>query len=55
MTKYYVYPDGTITDEPLSFKATTPLVPSFMSDDYYVLEAWDYEEAYEQAYLLGLI
>lgn len=45
MTKYYVYPDGTITDEPMEF----------MSDDYYVLHAWDYEEAYEQAYLLGLI
>ena len=45
MTKYYVYPDSTITDHPYSW----------MSDDYYVLEAWDYEEAYEQAYLLGLI
>lgn len=45
MTKYYVYPDGTITDH----------LYYWMGDDYYVLEAWDYEEAYEQAYLLGLI
>ena len=42
---YYVYPDGTITEEPLSF----------MSDDYYILEAQDYEEAYEMALMLGLI
>ena len=45
MTNYYVYTDGTITEEPLSF----------MSDDYYVLEAQDYEEAYEMALMLGLI
>lgn len=42
---YYVYPDGTITEEPLSF----------MSDDYFVLEAQDDEEAYEMALMLGLI
>ena len=65
--KYYIYPDGTISEEPLDFKATTPpdglrsaelpsaLVPSCMSDDYYVLEAQDYEEAYEMALMLGLI
>lgn len=40
--KYYIYPDGTISLE-------------FMSDDYYVLEAQDYEEAYEMALMLGLI
>ena len=44
MTNYYVYPDGTITEEPLSF----------MSDDYYVLEAQDHEEAYEMALMLGV-
>ena len=32
--KYYIYPDGTISEEPLDF----------MSDDYYVLEAQDDEE-----------
>ena len=42
MTNYYVYPDGTITEEPLEF----------MSDDYYVLEAQDHEEAYEMALML---
>ena len=42
---YYVYPDGTITEEPLSF----------MSDDYFVLEAQDDEEAYETALMMGLI
>lgn len=45
MTTYYVYPDGTITQEPLDF----------MSDDYYLIQADNDEEAYEQAYLLGLI
>ena len=39
--KYYIYPDGTISEEPLDF----------MSDDYYVLETQDYEEAL----MLGLI
>ncbi len=29
---YYVYPDGTITEEPLSF----------MSDDYFIIQAEDY-------------
>ena len=48
---YYVYPDGTITEEPLDFKATTPLVPSFMSDDYFIIQAEDYE----QALMMGLI
>ena len=43
--KYYISPDGTIADEPLDF----------MSDDYYVLQADDYEEAYEQALMMGLI
>lgn len=42
---YYMYPDGTITEETLSF----------MSDDYYILEAQDDEEAYEMALMLGLI
>ena len=45
MTNYYIYPDGTITEEPLSF----------MSDDYFVIQAEDYEEAYEQALMMGLI
>ena len=40
--KYYIYPDGTISEEPLEF----------MSDDYYVLETQDYEEAYEMALIL---
>ena len=38
-------PDGTISKEPLDF----------MSDDYYVLQAQDYEDAYEMALMLGLI
>ena len=42
---YYVYPDGTITEEPLSF----------MSDDYFIIQAEGYEEAYEQALMMGLI
>ena len=42
---YYVYPDGTITEEPLSF----------MSDDYFIIQADDYEEACEQALMMGLI
>lgn len=42
---YYVYPDGTITEEPLDF----------MSDDYFVIQAEDYEEAYETALMMGLI
>ena len=45
MANYYVYPDGTITEEPLDF----------MSDDFYVLQAEDYEEAYELALMMGLI
>ena len=45
MTKYYIYPDGTITEEPLSF----------MSDDYFIIQAEDYEEAYETALMMGLI
>ena len=45
MMSYYVYPDGTITEEPLSF----------MSDDYFVIQAEDYEEAYETALMMGLI
>ena len=53
--KYYIYPDDTISEEPLDFKATTPLVPSCMSDDYCVLQAQDYEEAYEMALMMGLI
>ena len=43
--KYYIYPDGTISEEPLDF----------MSDDYYVLEAQDDEEVYEMALMMGLI
>ena len=42
---YYVYPDGTITEEPLDF----------MSDDYFIIQAEGYEEAYEQALMMGLI
>ena len=42
---YYVYTDGTITEEPLSF----------MSDDYFIIHAEDEEEAYEQALMMGLI
>ena len=42
---YYVYPDGTITEEPLSF----------MSDDYFIIQAEGYEEAYETALVMGLI
>lgn len=53
--KYYIYPDGTISEEPLDFKATTPLVPSFMSDDYIVINADSHEEAYEYALMRGLI
>ena len=53
--KYYIYPDGTICEEPLDFKATTPLVPSFMSDDYVVIHADSYEEAYEYALMQGWI
>ena len=45
MTKYYVYPDGTITEEPLDF----------MSDDYFIIQAEDYDEAYETALMMGLI
>ena len=40
---YYIYPDGTITEEPLSF----------MSDDYFIIRADGYEEAYEQALMMG--
>ena len=43
--KYYIYPDGTISEEPLSF----------MSDDYVVIHADSYEEAYETALMMGLI
>lgn len=42
---YYIYPDGTITEEPLSF----------MSDDYFIIQAEYYEEAYDQALMMGLI
>lgn len=42
---YCVYPDGTITEEPLDF----------MSDDYSIIQAEDYEEAYETARTMGLI
>ena len=42
---YYIYPDGTVSDEVLDF----------MSDDFYVLQAEDYEEAYETALMMGLI
>ena len=45
MINYYVYPDGTITEEPLSF----------MSDDYSIIQAEGYEEAYETALMMGLI
>ena len=45
MTNYYVYTDGTITEEPLSF----------MSDDYFIIQAESYEEAYETALMMRLI
>ncbi len=46
MIDYYVYPDGTITEEPLSF----------MSDDFIIIiQAEDEEEAYETALMMGLI
>lgn len=45
MQKYYIYPDGTITEEPYSW----------MSDDYFVLLAWSEEDAYKQAKEMGLI
>ena len=43
--KYYIYPDGTISDELLDFK----------SDDFYVLQADSYEDAYEMALVMKLI
>ena len=43
--KYYIYPDGTISDELLDF----------MSDDFYVLQADSYEDAYEMALMMKLI
>ena len=43
MTNYYVYPDGTITEEPLDF----------MSDEYSIIQAEGYEEAYETAPMMG--
>ena len=43
--KYYIYPDGTISEEPLDFK----------SDDYIVISADSYEEAYEYALMQGWI
>ena len=45
MNSYYIYPDGTITEEPLDF----------MSDDYFVIKADNYEEAYETALMMLLI
>ena len=43
--KYYIYPDGTISEELLDF----------MSDDFYVLQADSYEDAYEMALVMKLI
>lgn len=43
--KYYIYPDGTISEEPLDF----------MSDDYIVINADSYEEAYEYALMQSWI
>ena len=43
--KYYIYPDGTISEEPLTF----------MSDDYFVINVDSYEEAYEYALMQGWI
>ena len=43
--KYYVYPDGTISDEILEF----------MSDDFAIVLAEDDEDAYQQVMVLGLI
>lgn len=43
--KYYIYPDGTISEDILDF----------MSDDFFVMQADSYEEAYEMALMLGLI
>lgn len=43
--KYYIYPDGTISEELLEFK----------SDDFYVLQADSYEDAYEMALMMKLI
>lgn len=45
MNKYYIYPDGTITEEPYNW----------LSDDYYVIEAEDEDGAYKQAVQMGLI
>ena len=42
---YYIDPDGTITEEPLSF----------MSDGYFIIQAEDYDEAYETALMMGSI
>ena len=42
---YYIYPDGTVIEEPLSF----------MSDDYFIIQAEGYEEAYETALMMGLM
>lgn len=39
MQKYYIYSDVTITEEPYDF----------MSDDYFVLEAENEDDAYKQA------
>ena len=43
--KYYIYPDGTISEEPLDF----------MSDDYIVINTDSYEEVYEYALMQGWI
>lgn len=43
--KYYIYPDGTISEEPVEY----------MSDDYIVIIADSYEEAYEYALMQGWI
>ena len=40
-----MYPDGTITEEPLDF----------MSDDYSIIQAEDEEEAYETALMMRVI
>lgn len=43
--RYYVYPDGFITDEPVDF----------MSDDYAIIMADDEEEARMRAVQMGLL
>lgn len=45
MTEFYVYPDGTVTEEPYDW----------MSDDYSVIMAEDEEQALIKAISLGVV